>query len=194
MNKYRGVNPGLAISRGVIDGFQEAPMIVLPEMAFAKAAKAYEGYQIAKQSKMAVQAAKVITKTEKAVYHGAEFIDDGFRMIEMPIQAKAPKIRTVNEIAESSKRFVSKGTTRRVQTLSKKINRGDIPYQGLKFNQATADVIINDVMSSKDKITVPTRNQQGVEVIDYYNKTTNQGVRIIKESGEFDTFINYNPK
>ncbi|TRX10878.1 hypothetical protein FNW10_08980 [Flavobacterium gawalongense] len=53
VNKYRGVNPGLAISRGVIDGFQEAPMVILPEMAFAKAAKVYQAF---KKSKLVLSA------------------------------------------------------------------------------------------------------------------------------------------
>ena len=46
--------------------------------------------------------------------------------------------------------------------------------------------------TSKHKIINVTRNQQGVEVIDVFNKQTNQGVRLIKETGEFDTFINLN--
>ncbi|MBF4485042.1 hypothetical protein IRZ78_09445 [Flavobacterium sp. CSZ] len=193
VNKYRGVNPGLAVSRGVIDGFQQAPGVILPEMAFAKALKAYEGYKIAKQSKMALQAVKAASKTENAAYQGAEFIDDGIRMIEAPLQMSVPKVSTIDNIVESARRVISKNTTRGVQALAKKIGRGDEAYRGLKANQGTADVIINDVMASESRITVPTRNQQGIEVIDYYNPTTSQGVRIIKESGEFDTFINYKP-
>ncbi|WP_157802164.1 RHS repeat-associated core domain-containing protein [Flavobacterium sp. 1] len=193
VNKYRGENPGLAISRGVIDGFQQAPGVILPEIALAKLGKFYEGYKVFKQSKMAIQAAKLAAKTDNAAYHGLEFLDDGIRMVEAPIQMQVPKISSIDDIVKSAQRIISKNTTRGVQALAKKIGRGDEAYRGLKANQATADVIINDVMSSESKITVPTRNQQGVEVIDYYNTTSNQGVRVIKESGEFDTFINYKP-
>jgi RHS repeat-associated protein len=56
VNKYRDVNPGLAVSRGVIDGVQEAPGVILPEIAFAKAAKFYKGYKAFKQSKIAANA------------------------------------------------------------------------------------------------------------------------------------------
>ena len=98
MNKYRGVNPGLAVSRGVIDGFGQAPGVILPEMAFAKAAKLYESYKIAKRSKMALQAVKAVSKTENAVYQGAEFIDDGYRMIDAPLLEKAPKISRLKDI------------------------------------------------------------------------------------------------
>jgi RHS repeat-associated protein len=56
VNKFRGVNPGLAISRGVIDGVQEAPGVILPEIAFDKAAKFYKGYKAFKQSKIAANA------------------------------------------------------------------------------------------------------------------------------------------
>lgn len=193
MNKYRGVNPGLAVSRGVIDGFGQAPGVILPEMAFAKAAKLYKVYKTAKQSKMAIQASKIIVEADNAAYQGAEFIDDGIRMVEAPLQMSLPKVSTIDNIVESARRVISKNTTRGVQALAKKIGRGDEAYRGLKANQGTADVIINDVMTSESRITVLTRNQQGIEVIDYYNPTTSQGVRIIKESGEFDTFINYKP-
>jgi Novel toxin 10 len=57
VNKFRGVNPGLAISRGVIDGFQEAPMVILPEIAIAKAVKVYKAF---KQAKIAVKAANAL--------------------------------------------------------------------------------------------------------------------------------------
>jgi len=55
VNKFRGVNPGLAISRGVLDGAQEAPMVVIPEIIISKGAKAYVAF---KQAKIAVEAAK----------------------------------------------------------------------------------------------------------------------------------------
>jgi hypothetical protein len=107
---------------------------------------------------------------------------------------QATKISYVENIANSSERVVSGNTTRGGQALAKKIGRGHEAYAGLKATQANAEKIINDVMNSKNRITVPTRNQQGIEVIDYYNTSTKQGVRVLKESGEFDTFINYNPK
>ena len=53
--------------------------------------------------------------------------------------------------------------------------------------------IIRSDMTAENKLTVPTRNQQGIEVIDYFNPSSGQGVREIKETGKFDTFINYTP-
>ena len=57
VNKFRGVNPGLAISRGILDGAKEAPDVILPEIAIARAAKAYTAV---KQARIAVKAANAL--------------------------------------------------------------------------------------------------------------------------------------
>lgn len=46
-------------------------------------------------------------------------------------------------------------------------------------------------MLSKNRLDRVTRNQQGIEVIDIFDTVTRRGIRIIKSTGEFDTFINY---
>ena len=97
-----------------------------------------------------------------------------------------------DDVVNSAGRIVKGKTSRGTQALSKKIGRGDAAYAGLKANQETADKIIKDVMNSSDRIDVPNRNQQGIEIIDYFNPNTKQGVRVIKETGEFDTFVTHN--
>ncbi|HEX8016836.1 MAG TPA: RHS repeat-associated core domain-containing protein, partial [Flavobacterium sp.] len=107
VNKYRGVNPGLAVSRGVIDGVGQTPGVVVPEILFAKAARLYQAYKIAKQSKMAAQAAKVIVETDNAVYQGAEFIDDGYRMIDAPLIVKnTPRLLPGLKIAGKENKLI----------------------------------------------------------------------------------------
>ena len=63
-----------------------------------------------------------------------------------------------------------------------------------KPTQNNVNKIIKDVMSSKNRIDETNITQQGVQVIDYYNPKTKQGVRVIRSTGKFDTFINYNGK
>ena len=46
-------------------------------------------------------------------------------------------------------------------------------------------------MGAEGRVSNVTRNQQGIEVIDYFNPNTKLGVRLIKETSEFDTFISY---
>ena len=96
-------------------------------------------------------------------------------------------------VIESSQR-ITKGTTGRgVQALSKKIDRNNPAYSGLKANQATVESIINSVLEAKNQVIRPVTNGQGVKMIDIYNTSTNQGIRINSETVNFDTFINYNP-
>ena len=98
---------------------------------------------------------------------------------------------SADDLVTSAARLAKGKTSRGVQALSKKIGRGDEAFKGLKATQENADNIIRDVMGSKGRVMQTTRNQQGVEVIDYFNPKSGQGIRVIKESGAFDTFINY---
>ncbi|WP_299132557.1 hypothetical protein [uncultured Tenacibaculum sp.] len=98
----------------------------------------------------------------------------------------------VSETISSSNRIVNGNTTRGVQALSKKISRGDLAYQGLKSTQEQAQKIIQEVMLSKNRLDKLTRNQQGVEVLDIFDTQTKRGIRLIKSTNAFDTFINYN--
>jgi len=100
----------------------------------------------------------------------------------------------INRLISSATRIQKGKTERGIQALSKKIGRGDEAYKGLKATKDNVNMIIEDVMSSENKITSITRNQQGVDVIDHFNPDTGQGIRLIKETEEFDTFINYNPR
>ena len=106
--------------------------------------------------------------------------------------ASKVKIPATNKIIQSAQRIVKGKTSRGIQALSKKTGRGDAAFSGLKANSEAVTKTVKSVMNSKHKIINVTRNQQGVEVIDVFNKQTNQGVRLIKETGEFDTFINLN--
>jgi hypothetical protein len=101
---------------------------------------------------------------------------------------------TSNALIESSKLIDKGNSARGIQALSKKIGRNDAFYKNLKATQENVDKIIESVMNAKDRIMIPTRNQQGVPVIDYFNPSTGQGVRVIEETGKFDTFVNYTPK
>lgn len=98
---------------------------------------------------------------------------------------------SVADIVSSAERIQKGRTTRGVQALSKKIGRGDAAYSGLKATKENVQAIIKEVMESSGKISNVTRNQQGIEIIDYFNPSTGQGIRLIKETGAFDTFINY---
>lgn len=189
-NKQVYDTPSLMLAQGVYIGLQEAPAVIGGEMVVDKVAKSFKAIKAIRQSKMA---SRTSSKIENAAYQGMEFLDD-FARIKPPINLNAAEISNIDNLVNSAERIVSGKTTRGVQALAKKIGRGDEAFKGLKATQNQANAIIEDVMSSKDKIVVPTRNQQGVEVIDYYNPNTKQGVRMIQETGEFDTFINYNPK
>ncbi|QYS87103.1 thrombospondin type 3 repeat-containing protein [Flavobacterium oreochromis] len=182
--------PSLMLAQGVLIGLQEAPAVISGEIIVDKVAKSLKAIKAIRHSKMAASAS---SKIENAAYHGMEFLDD-FARIKPPINLNTAEISNIDNLVNSAERIVTGKTTRGVQALAKKIGRGDEAYKGLKATQKQANAIIDDVMSSKDKIVVPTRNQQGIEVIDYYNPNTKQGVRMIQETGEFDTFINYNPK
>ena len=97
----------------------------------------------------------------------------------------------VSDTILSSQRIISGNTTRGVQSLNKKVSRGDLPYQGISVNQEQVEKIIKEVMLSKNRLDQVTRNQQGVEVLDIFDTVTQRGVRLIKSTNEFDTFINY---
>jgi len=75
VNKFRGVNPGLAISRGIIDGAQEAPGIILPEMFFSKAAEVYESYKVFKQSQIALKAIENVEVVSEGTNLALKFKD-----------------------------------------------------------------------------------------------------------------------
>jgi hypothetical protein len=102
---------------------------------------------------------------------------------------KAKGSHSSRGLIQSSK-GVKKGTeSRGIQALKKKVHRGDAAYKDLPTNQSTVNKIIRSVMNSPNRIRQATRNQQGVKVIDYFNPSTGQGVRVIEETGAFDTFI-----
>lgn len=109
----------------------------------------------------------------------------------LPVTEKATVI--TENLIESAAEIQKGRTLRGVQALDKKINRGDEPYIGLKATLANVNKIIKSVINAENRITIPNRNQQGKPVMDYYNPTTKQGVRVDQETGKFDTFINYNP-
>jgi len=46
-------------------------------------------------------------------------------------------------------------------------------------------------MEANNRVVIQTRNQQGVEVIDYFDPNTRRGVRIEKSTGGVDTFLTY---
>lgn len=92
VNRFRHVNPGLAISRGILDGAQQAPGVVLPEIFLAKASDIYKGYKAFKQTKLAIKTAKALSKADDGAYQGMEFLDDGIGALKVPIKAQAPKI------------------------------------------------------------------------------------------------------
>lgn len=100
--------------------------------------------------------------------------------------------RGISETISSSRRIIGGNTSRGIQALSKKISRGDLPYQGLKATQEQVEKIIQSVMLSKNRLDKVTRNQQGIEVIDIFDTVSKRGIRLIKSTNEFDTFINYN--
>jgi hypothetical protein len=108
VNKFRGVNPGLAISRGIIDGTQAAPDVILPEIAMVKAIKAYKVF---KQAKIAIKAAKAFNKVDNGAYHGLEFLDDGVRLFEAPIQKQSTKIgNLVDKVFEKKATHIIEGS------------------------------------------------------------------------------------
>jgi RHS repeat-associated protein len=89
-------NPTMMVAQGVGIGFQEAPGIIIPEIAVAKAVKVF------KQTKMAIKAAKAVKAVNKAdngAYQGMEFLDDGIGFVKAPLEMQAPKITSsVDEV------------------------------------------------------------------------------------------------
>ncbi|GJM65019.1 RHS repeat-associated core domain-containing protein [Persicobacter diffluens] len=100
-------------------------------------------------------------------------------------------INSIGDIIKSASRIQKGKTSRGVQALSKKIGRGDEPYRGLKATQENVTSIIENVMNANNKVIKPGRNQQGKEIIDFFNPDSRQGIRLIKETGEFDTLVNF---
>ena len=99
VNKFRQVNPGLAVSRGLIDGVGQAPMVILPEIAFARVGKFYQSWKATKLAR------KAATKIEGTLQ--PEFLDDALWMIEAPLELRAAqkisRIDNVLEVASSTK-------------------------------------------------------------------------------------------
>ncbi len=116
---------------------------------------------------------------------------NAFKYIATRFKGKAVSF-TLESVLQSANKLKGK-TSRAVQSISKKVGRGDAAYTGLKPNKATAEKIIAEVINSKNQIVQRTRNQQGTAVVDIFDVDTGRGIRLIEETGDFDTFINYNP-
>ena len=126
---------------------------------------------------------KLLSKVPKTNYKPKDYYGNSTPVIEN---------FKVGDVVKSAERIVKGKTSRGVQALDKKIQRGDEAYKDLKSNNETASKIIYDVMNAKNRIKINTRNQQGKEVTDYFNPETKQGVRL-DSNGEFDTFLTHNP-
>lgn len=104
-----------------------------------------------------------------------------------------------DDIIKSAKRVLKTSKTGQqvlvgVQALSKKIGRGDEAYRHIKkATDVEVSNIIQSVMEHPDKVLKIERDQSGREIIDIFNPDTKQGIRLDLKTGEFVTFVNYNP-
>ncbi|WP_428741573.1 DUF6443 domain-containing protein [Tenacibaculum sp.] len=89
--------PDLQLSMGVAQGFREAPSLIASEYLFDKLGAAYYSWRT---SKLAKKAATQINKVDNVA--GAEFIDDAIRMVEQPFEKAAPKISSIEEVAQKA--------------------------------------------------------------------------------------------
>ena len=152
--------------------------IVLAPLIIAPLILEVEGAVAAEESAVAIESASGIVAEEGAALS-----------TEVSISSEI----SFERVVESASRIKTGNTMRGVQALSKKIGRGDSAYSGLKPTPQNVNNIIENVVNSENKIINITRNQQGIEVMDIYNPNSGQGVRLINETKEFDTFINYTP-
>jgi hypothetical protein len=83
-------------------------------------------------------------------------------------------------------------TTRGIQALQKKLDNPakSANFTGLNINQATVNSIIREVLSSPNPIVRSGSFRSQKAVIDIINPSTGRGIRLLRDSGEFDTFIN----
>jgi len=61
----------------------------------------------------------------------------------------------------------------------------------LEANEATANSIIREVLGAQSPVFRTSTNRAGQDVIDVLNPSTGRGIRLFKESGAFDTFVNF---
>ncbi|MBN1378586.1 MAG: hypothetical protein JXA04_05070 [Gammaproteobacteria bacterium] len=100
----------------------------------------------------------------------------------------------VDDIIESAARpsRVGSGSSRGLQALQKKIdNPRKVEYfQGLSKNTDTVESIIREAYTTPKPIFDTGINRAGQEFIDIISPTTGRGIRLLRETGEFDTFVN----
>jgi len=101
----------------------------------------------------------------------------------------------VDDVITSASRPSRAGSTtsRALQALQKKISNPSkaANFGGLKANEATANSIIREAFGAPYPVFRTSTNRAGQEVIDVLNPWTGRGVRLMKESGAFDTFVNF---
>jgi hypothetical protein len=102
---------------------------------------------------------------------------------------------SVDDVIASASRpsRVGSTTSRAVQALQKKItNAGKAAnFGGLKANESTANALIREAFGARNPVFRTSMNRAGQPVIDILNPSTGRGVRLLRESGAFDTFVNY---
>jgi RHS repeat-associated protein len=128
-----------------------------------------------------------------AIDEGSYWTAAGLTLIEMVPGNDA--FKSADDVIKSAGRAYKNGKkiTHGARSLSKKIGRGDAAYLGIKATDDEVNKIISSVMNHPDRVMKPNRNQQGQAVLDFFNPETQQGVRILVKTGEFDTFITFDP-
>lgn len=98
-------------------------------------------------------------------------------------------IEGLDRLLESASRpsRVDSGDSRALQSLKKKIDRGDPAFRGIDKSDDAARTIIRQIMRSENQVT-RTRTTDGNQISDIFDRDTGRGVRI--KNGEFDTFVN----
>ena len=112
-----------------------------------------------------------------------------------------PGVTNIDEVVSSSARSSRPGSeeSRAVQALRKKVDRanngkGNEAFKGLPINQETADNIIQESLGNSNQTPIINtgRNRNGQDFVEIFNPSSGRGVRMLKEDGSFDTFVNLN--
>jgi hypothetical protein len=82
--------------------------------------------------------------------------------------------------------------TRGVQALQKKVSTPakSTHFKGVKPTKQAVNDIINEALGAEAPVIRESVNRNGQAVRDIINPKTGRGVRVLKATGEFDTFVN----
>ncbi len=104
-----------SIGGGIGIGMTEVASDVAVGGVLKKVGDVYKVFKTYKQSKIATKALSSTAKISDNIYYGAEFIDDGLRMVDAPLQLKSTKIdKMVDKVFTTKAQHVINGSNNSV--------------------------------------------------------------------------------